>query len=178
MSTVVKEVMIPISEYVTVKEDATMLDVFLALNDRKDAGEKFHRDVLVEGEDGEIVGKVTMMDIFMALEPNYKRMFENKSSDTLTGELVAKLYKEYGFWAEPLQSLCEKGVQYTVADIMHEPEEAEYVQADDPVGQAVHRYVIGVHQPLLVKNGEGLVGVVRFEELYEEVKTRMLSCGA
>ncbi len=178
----VKEIMIPVDQYVTVPQTATLLDVFFALQadlaakaDRQHA----HRDVLVIGETGKLMGKVTMVDIFQALEPSYKRLLNGKvEHEVLTNEYVAAIFREFDLWSDSLETLCKRGAETSVLDVMHIPKEGEFVAENDDLERAIHRYVVGVHQPLLVRDGDGEVtGVLRFGDVFEEIRTRMLGCG-
>ena len=59
---------------------------------------------------------------------------------------------------------------------MHVPEDHEYVQEEDSCEKALHDYVMGVHEPLIVKKGDKVTGVLRFADLFEIVRKEMLSC--
>ena len=60
---------------------------------------------------------------------------------------------------------------------MHTPESVEYLEENDSLENALHKYVMDVHQPLIVKNEDGVVtGVLRFEDLYQVINENMLSC--
>jgi len=58
----IKELMVPLAEYATVSEDATLFETIMAL---EKAQEKFdqsryrHRAVLIYDKEGDIVGKVS-----------------------------------------------------------------------------------------------------------------------
>lgn len=73
----VKDLMVPLSEYATVKQGATLFDVVMSL---KKAQEEFdntrhrHRAVLVMDDKDNVVGKVGQFDILRALEPKYDEM--------------------------------------------------------------------------------------------------------
>ena len=70
----VSELMVPLSEYATVPEGATLYEAVSAL---ELAQEKFedthtryrHRAVLVLDKKGKVIGKVSQMDVLRALEP-------------------------------------------------------------------------------------------------------------
>ena len=67
----VKEIMIPVSNYVTVRQEDSLVEVFQALEQaRKSENEHAHRDAIVVDANGVFIGKVTMLDIFRVLEPN------------------------------------------------------------------------------------------------------------
>lgn len=72
----VKDLMVSLSEYATVSEDATLFEAVLALEKAQEAFEKnryTHRAILVRGKSGDIIGKISQLDVLMGLEPNYKR---------------------------------------------------------------------------------------------------------
>ncbi len=71
----VKEIMIPILNYVTVQKENSLVEVLQSLEQtRKSEKEHAHRDAIVVDANGVFIGKVTMIDIFRALEPNYKKV--------------------------------------------------------------------------------------------------------
>lgn len=172
----VKDIMIPISNYVTIKEDNTLFDVFQILEKNKSTSSHAHRDAIVLDENGGFKGKVTMIDIFKALEPNYNKLFKNYKDGTLTKESVLSAVRDMGLWMEPMKTLCERGMGIKVAEVMHVPDEVEFLKEDDSLEKALHDYVMGVHQPLIVKNGDTVTGVLRFGDLFEVVRGQMLAC--
>jgi CBS domain-containing protein len=175
----VKECMIPIEDYVSVGKNDSLFDVLRALEEKRgSAGEHAHRDAIVVDENGEFVGKVTMIDIFRSLEPNYKKMEQSRKNVTLTANFVLKAAREFNLWMEPEETLCERGRRLKVADVMHSPGRTERLSEDDTLEAALHLFVMGVHQPLIVKKGEKVTGVLRFGDLFEVVRKTLLSCDA
>ena len=59
---------------------------------------------------------------------------------------------------------------------MHIPEDHEYIQEEDSFEKALHEYVMGVHQPLIVKKGDKITGLLRFGDLFEIVRKQILAC--
>ncbi|MCG8549861.1 MAG: CBS domain-containing protein [Desulfobacterales bacterium] len=174
----IKTVMTPLPNYVTLKETDTIYDVFQILEQNKSEDREAHRDVIVVDDNGKFKGKVTMLDIFRALEPNYKKVFKTFGDGTLTKDYVINAIRDFNLWMEPIQNLCERGANIKIADVMHVPADLEYIQEDDSLEKALHEYVMGVHQPLIVKNGDTVTGVLRFCDLYEVIRERMLACPA
>ena len=172
----VKNVMIPISNYVTLKEDNTLFDVFQILEENKTTSARAHRDAIVLDENGRFKGKVTMLDIFRTLEPNYNKLFKNYEDGTLTKEYVLNAVRDLGLWLEPIKTLCERGLGIKVAEAMHIPDNVEFLDEDDSLEKALHEYVMGVHQPLLVTKEGQVTGVLRFGDLYEVIRGQMLAC--
>ncbi len=167
----VKELMIPVGEYRTVSEDATFGEVASTL---VDSG---HRDVIVVNDDGDLAGVLTMTDILGALEPNYKKLGKKDlDSDTLSNRYVAELFKEFDLWADSLNKLCQQGGSTKASEAMYVPTEAEYLEEDDSLEHAIHRFITGAHQPLLVRSNGTIAGVLRLSDIFEEITKRMLAC--
>lgn len=167
----VKDLMVSVDEYHTVGADASLSDVATVL-----AGSK-HRDAFVVNDDGNLVGVINMTDILMALEPNYKKLGRKElDTDILSRRYVADLFKEFGLWADPLSALCERGAATKASKVMYVPEPGEYLNEDDELAHGIHRYIAGVHQPILVRNNGTIVGVLRLNDLFNEVRSRMMAC--
>jgi CBS domain-containing protein len=173
-----KEIMIPISDYVTVQKEDTLVGVLRALEQaRKSESEHAHRDAVVVDTSGEFIGTVTMIDIFRALEPNYKKIEQQQEKGTLTAEYVIKAAKDFNLWMEPAQTICERGGRLKVADVMHTPEKIEYVKETATLEEALHLYVMGIHQPLIViKEGGQVTGLLRFGDVFEVIRQSLLEC--
>jgi Mg2+/Co2+ transporter CorC len=173
----VKKVMIPISDYVTVKKQHNLTDVLQALEKKRQTdGGHAHRDAIVVDEEGRFVGKVTIIDIFRSLETNYRKVRREQKGHTLTAGFVEEAVKEFKLWMEPAENICQRGGRVTVAEAMHVPEKSEYIKEDDNLEKALNYYVMGVHQPLIVKKGDAVTGVLRFGDIFEIVRERLLSC--
>jgi CBS domain containing-hemolysin-like protein len=173
-----KKLMIPIANYVTVKEEDRLVDVLAALEKKRQSEQGHaHRDAIVVDDKGLFIGKVTMIDIFRALEPNFQKVQKAQQEQTLTDAFVRKAVQELNLWLEPVEDVCARGGNVTVADAMHVPEKSEYIQETDTLEKALSLYVMGVHQPLIVKNGDTVTGVVRFGDIFEVVRERLLKCG-
>ncbi len=172
----IKTVMIPLLDYVTIKETSTVYDVFQVLEKNKADNHHSHRDVIVVDDNGKFKGKVTMLDIFRTLEPNYKKLFKNYEDGTLTKDYVINAIRDFDLWMEPMKSICERGASVKVSEIMHVPVDHEYLQEDDSLEKALHEYVMGVHQPMIVKKGNTVTGVLRFGDLFEVIREEMLAC--
>ena len=174
----VKEIMIPISNYVRVQKEDSLVEVLHALEQTRESdNEHAHRDAIVVDADGVFIGKVTMIDIFRALEPKYKKIEQQQEKGTLTAEFVMKASQDFNLWMEPTQTICERGGRLKVADVMHTPEKIEYIKETDPLEKALHLYVMGTHQPLIVKDNNGkATGVLRFGDIFEAVRQSLLSC--
>ena len=176
--TQVKEIMIPILNYVTVQKENTLVEVLRYLEQaRKSENEHAHRDAIVVDANGVFIGKVTMIDVFRALEPNYAKVEQQQEKGVLTADFVMKAAKDFNLWIEPTQTICERGGCLLVSDAMHTPEKIEYIEETATLENALHLYVMGIHQPLIVNDKNGIVtGLLRFGDVFEVVRQRLLGC--
>ncbi|QGY41742.1 CBS domain-containing protein [Pseudodesulfovibrio cashew] len=167
----VKDLMVPVSEYKSAGVNDSLGEVASVM-----AGGG-HRDVLVVNDKGNLEGVITMTDIFMALEPNYKKLSRKElSTDILASRYVTDLFKEYGLWSVSLSELCEKNATIKAAEVMHVPDEHEFLKEEDDLEQAIHRFIVGMHQPLFVKANGTITGVLRMVDVFNEIEARMTSC--
>ena len=174
----VADIMVPLSYCLTVQKDYSLLDVFQALDQtRKSKNESLHKDSIVFDANGAFLGKVTMIDIFKALEPNYSRVKQqHKTASTLSAVAVMKIAEDFNLWLEPTQTIRHRAGQLKVADVMHIPEKIEYIKEEENLEKAMHIYVMGVHQPLIVKNADNEVtGVLRFGDIFEAFRQSLLN---
>ncbi len=173
----VRDVMIPIANYVTVKPENHLPGVLRAIEDKRLAEDGHaHRDAIVIDDQGRFVGKVTMIDVFRALDSGFRKIRSERTEKTLTDHFVQKAVKELNLWMDPVETVCQRGSKVTVAEAMHKPEDFEFIQEDDSLEKALSYYVMGVHQPLIVKKGGEVTGVLRFGDLFEVVHKRLVAC--
>lgn len=177
----VKEAMIPISEFVTVPQNANLYEIFQAIDEDKGTVRGCTHaplDVVVVNVRGDLVGKVTMLDVIRAMEPHYHRVLTKRSThDTVTHGYLSKVFKEHNLWPELLHSICKTAVDLTAGDIMHTPAPDEYVDEEDSLEVALHRYIVGIRQSLLVRKGKEITGLICFADMFEVIKQATLACG-
>ncbi len=201
----VKELMIPLEEYAVVSDDATLYEAVTALEDAQrrfylqrfrsgadtdqDEADGFvnrghgyqHRAILVKDKGGNIVGKLSQLDVLRGLETGYNRIGDLtlSSRSGLNPEFVKSLLKQYSLFQDPLDHICSKANNIKVRDVMYTPTEGEYVKEDDTLDQAIHQLVMGHHQSLLVtesKKGAKIVGILRLVDVFSEVCNAMKAC--
>ncbi len=174
----VKEVMIPLSDYATVSEDGTFVDAIRILKDAlKDTKHiRKHRALLVYDKNNSIIGKVSFRCFFKALEPKYCQ-FEHSDDAGSVGlsrfgfsdDFINSLVESFCLWDETLENLVKSSSKMKIKDIMYTPSNSEYVDMDAPVAEAVHQFILGCHQSLLVTKNDEVVGVIRLADLFDLV---------
>lgn len=177
----VKELMVPLAEYATVPEGATMNEIVLALEKAQqdiDQSRYPHRAVLVYDTNKRIVGKVSQLDILKALEPKYGRIKDSKSMSRFgyRPEFLKKMMEQFSLWDKPLNDLCKKAGGMRAIDFMYTPTEGEFVEENVTLDEAIHQLVMGHHQSLLVTREKEIVGILRVTDVFMEICSRIKTC--
>ncbi len=179
----VDALMVPLAEYATVSEEATLYEAVQALEKAQqefDQSKYRHRAVLVFDKDKKIVGKLSQFDILGALEPKYGEISESKYLTRwggFTKSFLKSMLSHYELWEKPLNDICQKAFSMRVKNIMYTPTEGEYVDENASLGEALHQLLMGHHQSLLVTRGNDIVGVLRLTDVFKEVCEAIKACG-
>ena len=177
----VKELMIKVEEYATVPQAATLYEAIQALEKAQMTLEQFqhwHRAILVLNKKGNVLGKLTMRDILIALEPNYRNL-EGVGVLSRSGhspDLIRAMLEENALWLEPLQFICERAARLKVSDFVGDPEESEYIDEDSTLGEAVHQLIVYPYGSLLVRSGKQIVGVLRMSDVFATICDQIKRC--
>lgn len=178
----VQEIMVPLDEYATVAEDATLAEAFGAVEEslQKCAERVYkHRALVALNREGRVVGKLSQLDVLRGLEPKRRRFNGHQSGLSrhgLTMDYVKHMVESNQPHRRPLQGLCDKAAELRVRDIMSTPQEGEYVTTDTSLDEAVHRLVEGGHHSLLVTEGDRVVGVLRSSDVFVLVGRAVRGC--
>ncbi len=177
-ATKVKELMIALSDYATVPDTDNLAGAIQALkqsNADKQLNHK-HRAVLVYDVDHHVIGKVGIREIFKALEPKYRQFAGTDPSGNVSlshfgfnQEFLSSLVDKFSLWHESMETLLAKAAETPVKEIMYTPSKGEFVNIDAPVSEAVHQFIIGCHQSLLVVEKERVVGILRLADVFDRV---------
>ncbi|MCD6185858.1 MAG: CBS domain-containing protein [Deltaproteobacteria bacterium] len=178
---IVKDMMVPLTGFVTVSEDDSFFDAVQALKKAVDVHggiKSQRRAILVSDKDGKVVGKVSQLDIIRALEPKYDQMDSSRSMSRFgfNAKFISTMFEQFNLWNKPLDEICRKASRIKIKQFMYTLTEGEYVDQDDSLNKAVHKLVIGSHQSLLVTKEKEIVGILRLKDLFEEVCDRLDAC--
>ncbi len=177
----VKDLMVPLSGYATVSEDATLGEAVKALKIAQknvDESRDKHRAILITDRNNRIVGKVSQLDVIRALEPKYQKIDEPQSLNRFgfNKGYMKYTYKEYHLWENALDDICKKAAQIMVKQIMYTPTEGEFVEDAASLNEAIHQLVMGKHQSLIVTKGSEIVGILRLTDVFREISNKISSC--
>ena len=177
----IKDLMVPISEYATVHDDATLHEAVISLHKAQqeyDASKTQHRAILVCDKANKVIGKINHMDIIKSLEPKYDSIEGTHpfSQFGFSKTFLNSLINQHLLWDEPFNDICRKGRSLKVKDIMYKITMGEFVKLDSTLNEAVHLFILGRHQGLLVKDGKNIVGILRLTDVYDEIASMMMEC--
>jgi CBS domain-containing protein len=179
----VKDLMVPLSEYATVTEAATLYEAVMALEEAQENFEDKHaryrhRAILILDKKGDVVGKLSQLDVLRALEPKYQEMLQGEGLHRFgfAKEFEKSILEEFHLFASPLGDLCCKAGEKNVKEFMYTPSEGEYVSEDATLDVAIHQLIIGHHQSLLVTRSKKIVGVLRLTDVFAVVFHKMKEC--
>jgi CBS domain-containing protein len=177
----VEDMMVPVAEYATVSEEATLFEAVVALERaqrRFDESHYKHRAILVFGTGGRIVGKVSQLDVVRCLEPNARDAddFGAVQRFGFSPVFIRSTHETFGQWQKPLDDICDRSAFIMVKDIMYTPDEGEYVDENASLDAAIHLLVSGRHQSLLVTRKDDVVGILRLSDVFMEVCKAIKGC--
>ena len=177
----VKDMMVPLSEYATVHDDATLYEAVLSL---EKAQAEFHqssyrhRAILVLSKENKVIGKISQLDVLKALEPKYNEMLNGHGLHHFgfTNNFMKSMLKEYRLFENSMENLCKKAAEQNVKNFMYTPSQGEYIDANATLDVATHQLVVGRHQSLLVTEDSGIIGVLRLTDVFTAVYQTMRAC--
>ena len=161
-----RDIMIPLEEYTTVEEDATVKEGIEAL---KRSFESFastgkimetgHRSILVFDRKGAISGILSIMDLIVAIRPAYLSAPKPSMADTLQYSAM--------FWSGLFTIQAKALVKKKVKDIMSDPpmtvdEDANLMEVADIL------YTRNARRLGVTRKGK-IVGIVREQEIFFEI---------
>ena len=177
----VKNLMVPLSEYVTVSQEATLQEAILALEKAHtdfDPTQHRHRGILIYDENNKIVGKIGQVDILRALEPKYDKIM---SSDAFARMGLSPVYQktlveQYMLWNKPMNDICRKAAELKVRSFMQAPREGEYIDEEASLDTAIHQLIMGKHLSLLVTRDKNIIGILRLIDVFMEIADNVKAC--
>ncbi len=177
----VKDVMRPISEYHTISTEANLYDAAAALYEAQIQFEKdlcHHRTLLITDDSGDIVGKISQLDVLRFLEPRGKLLGSSGSLSRfgVSEKYIKPMLNQCKFWDKPLIDLCRDASRLKVKRLVHGPVEGEFVKEDASLTEAIHQLALGHHQSLLVARNKKIVGVLRQKDVFKEVYKTLGVC--
>ncbi|MBW1698904.1 MAG: CBS domain-containing protein [Deltaproteobacteria bacterium] len=178
----VKHLMVRLSEYATVHQDSHLIDAIFALEEAQkkfEASPYVHRAILAYDDNNQIVGKLSQWDVIKSLEPKYDYVGDLRSTSLsgLSPEFIKSMMEKQNLWQEDIDVICSRVSGKKVKDVMYTLTDQEKIDFDATLGEALHMFVIGHHQSLLVRKGDRIVGILRLVDVFKLLCDRIKACG-
>ena len=180
---IVKDLMVPLSEYATVQEGSTLFEAVIAL---EKAQEQFdyehtpyhHRAVLILNRNKKVVGKLSQFGVLRAILPKNERtqQIEDISLFGFSTRLINSLREKYRLEEGILDNIYKKAVRMKVEDHMQTLSEGEYVDENASLDTAIYQLVAGTHLSLIVSRQDEIIGLLRLSDVFAAVFHAMKSC--
>ncbi len=177
----VKDLMVPISEYATVSIGTTLIDAVRVLEKAQEAytvSKYQHRAILVLDDAGDVVGKIGQLRALKAIDRqfDFADEIEEVKKFQFSDGYVAALRDRYRTKGDVLNTKAlRQAANKKVEEFMQKPAPGEYVAEDSTLDAAIHRLVAGTHLSLLVTRGKKIVGILRIADVFAAVFHEMES---
>jgi hypothetical protein len=89
---------------------------------------------------------------------------------------MQSMLADYQLFANPLDDICRRAGEQNVKKFMSTPTEGEYVAEDATLDVAMHQFILGHHQSLLVTAGEKIAGILRLTDVFAALSHKMKEC--
>ncbi len=177
MNYIVKDLMVPISEYATVSEGATLFEAVLALEEAQvnfDRSKYHHRAILVLDKNNQVIGKLSQLNVLRALGDEADRDRSGKISRLgefgFSPQFVGIMEAKYRFAGRSFKEICAAPANLKVENFMKATSPGEYVDEDAPLETVVPQFLYGRHLSLLVTGKQGdIIGILRLSDVFAAV---------
>ena len=183
----VRDLAVPKDKYATISADSTLGQAVRRLQEAQDKARREdpvrHRDraILVLDENGEIIGKLSMLNVMRGLLPRYDKYRGSRTSSkgaTRVGSartFIDAMERDAGLWKKPLANLVEKAASIRVRDLIRPFAENEFIDEDASLDKALHQLITGRYQSLLVTRAGAIIGILRLTDIYDELSERLIA---
>jgi CBS domain containing-hemolysin-like protein len=175
-----RDLMVPTDDFPKISDTASLYDALTALEKAQEAflsGKSPQRILLVENQKGQIIGKISPIDLFRGLEKKYNEVNVEKTLDKFGLKYIwSGMRKDFNLWESPFRDLCRKAADVHVKDFVNIPNEGQSVNSEDSLSKCFHLFVVNRHDTLFVMDNNAFIGMLRFSDVYKEVSQTMKEC--
>ncbi len=176
----VGELMVGVEKFPKISAEATFYEAVLALESAEEeykSGLAEQRILLVQDAAGKVWGKISPINLFAGLETGYRRVnIEELLKQYGDSYIAHSMSEDMHLWKNPFHDLCRKAGAVKIGSFVNAPKEGQVVKVGDPLSTCFHRFVMNRHDTLFVVNGEEIVGLLLFADVYRKVSEGMKKC--
>jgi CBS domain-containing protein len=180
MNYIVKDLMVPISEYATIPEGSTLFDAIVTLGNAKvktSGAIVPHWLVLIMGKNKKVLGKLSQLDILRALAPKdaVTDRIDEMGKFGFSSHFIARLRDEYRMKKSFLEDFYTNPATMSmkVEDFMQTITHTEFVDENTTLDTAANLMFVKNRLSLLVTCEDRFVGVLRLSDVFSTVLNTM-----
>lgn len=163
----VRDILVPLTEYPSIRDNATLRDAFAVLQSAF-SGDKRFRHLLVLDASGQLVGLLGIQDILHGVFPDYLRTGEKHHFEGAQPDFPALTL----IWQETCATQCKEAAKHPIRDFMGAVPNT--VKPDDPITLAAYLMVTHNSSMLPVVDREKIIGAVRMTDVFNEASKAVL----
>jgi len=172
----VRDLMLALSEYAIVDDNATVLDAFEALQasqERLPPDRPPHRAVLVRDPKGEIIGKLHQFAFLRALIPERKALTTRDLMDRagVADDLLESSMQTLDLLTADLVDTCERFRHVSVREVLSPITIS--IDEDAPLLDATAHFLKHQTLSLLVTRQGRTVGILRLSDFFDELSRKV-----
>lgn len=181
LSSIVKDIMIPVKGHPAVSADATLAEAQTTITSVKNCHTQQKSEcltVLVKDKSDAIVGKIDYFDILQSLDLRYNMFGDLKTMSRfgMSPEFFKHMAKDMELLTKPLDDLCRKAGKLVVRDIMEIIQLRSCIKEDATINDAIHYFITSRKDTLHVTDGKTITGIVYLGRIADEVGDRICRC--
>ncbi|MCK7505457.1 MAG: CBS domain-containing protein [Desulfobacterales bacterium] len=137
-----------------------------------------HRAILVLDQNGKVIGKISQIDVLRALEPKYEEILEGRGfmASVSPRNSSRPCSRTMPFSTTRCATCAARLRRSRLRNSCTPPARGNSSPRTATLDQAIHQFVIGNHQSLLVTRGEDIIGILRLTDVFTAVFHMMKEC--
>jgi len=180
MNYIVRDLMVPISEYSTIPEGSTLFEAVVALENAKiehDRAVYSHGMVLIMGKNKMVLGKLSQLDILRSLAPRdtFTDKLDEMGKFGFSSNFISTIREEHRTKKTSLEEFYTQPetLNMKVEDFMKTITAHEFVDENTSLDAAAHIMFMKNRLSLLVTKEDRFVGVLRLSDVFSTVLNTM-----
>ena len=174
MEYLVKDLMVPISEYAKVPLGSTLFQAVYALEKAQeefDCTKYRHRAILVMDKNKRVVGKLSQQDVLKAVIAGNRHMdgVEEIAKFGFSSGFIASIHDQLRPKGRSLNEICMEPAKMKVEDFMQTPKDDELISADASLDNAIYQLSKGLFLSLMVVREKEIVGILRLTDVFAAI---------
>lgn len=168
--------MVPLDEYPTITDDASLLEAILAFEEAmrtRDRSRQPYRAILIQDKAGKIIGKIGQFAFLKALESK-QNMLGDMGKLAVAGvsnEFINMMMENMQLFNDNIFDLCRRAAHRNVKEVMHPI--SEQIDENAPLGEAIKNIITYQTLSILVTRNGKAVGLLRVSDLCQQVAVEM-----